>query len=180
MDGPPSIDFPSALNRSTAPRVGQDHRCRKSDYATIIKLVFNSCISTVEQMKLCVLFSGGFVALLILSVAAAQPLGESSATTETTCNFGMAKNEKRQSCHIPIPSGCVVANFPGTTKPWTNISKGGLTMCRFNDKETDWKTRITGTCSKCGTSHCSARFAVVFDCSAVLPPPTTHVPMPHP
>jgi hypothetical protein len=84
---------------------------------------FNWHLSTVEQMKLRILLSGGFVALLILSVAAAQPLGESSATTETTCNFGMAKNEKRQSCQIPIPSGCVVANFPGTTKPWTNISK---------------------------------------------------------
>ena len=144
------------------------------------KVTFKSSISTVNQMKLWVLFSSGFLALVMLSVAAAQPIGESSATTETTCNFGMAKNEKRQSCHIPIPSGCVVAHFPGTTKPWTNISKGGLTTCRFNDKETDWKTRITGTCSKCTTSHCSARFAVVFDCSAVLPPPTTQAPTPHP
>jgi hypothetical protein len=131
-------------------------------------------------MKFGVLLSGGLVAVLILSVAAAQPLGESSATTEATCNFGMAKNEKRQSCRVPIPPGCVVANFPGTTKPWANISKGGLTTCRFNEKETDWKTRITGTCSKCTTSHCSARFAVVFDCSAVLPPPPTHVPVPQP
>jgi hypothetical protein len=143
-------------------------------------LALKSSLSAVEQMKLWILFSGGFVAFVMLSVTAAQPLGESSATTETTCNFGMAKNEKRQSCQIPIPSGCVVANFPGTTKPWTNISKGGLTTCRFNDKETDWKTRITGTCSKCTTSHCSARFAVVFDCSAVLPPPTRQVPTPHP
>lgn len=111
--------------------------------------------------------------LLFVGLAIAQPLGGSSATTETTCNFGMAKNETRQSCRIPIPSGCVVANLPGTAKPWTNISKGGATICRFNEKETDWKTRITGTCSKCSTPHCSARFAVVFDCSASLPPPTT-------
>jgi hypothetical protein len=129
-------------------------------------------------MKLRIFVSAGIIALCVLSTAAAQPLHDSSATTETTCNFGMAKHEKGQSCRIPIPSGCVVANFPGTTKPWTNISKGGLTTCRFNDKETDWKTRITGTCSKCTTPHCSARFAVVFDCSAMLPPPTTQVPTP--
>lgn len=135
-------------------------------------------VYSVDQMKLWVLYSAGIIALCVLSTGAAQPLHDSSATTETTCNFGMAKYEKRQSCHIPIPSGCIVANFPGTTKPWTNISKGGLTTCRFNDKETDWKTRITGTCSKCTTPHCSARFAVVFDCSAVLPPPTTQVPGP--
>lgn len=141
-------------------------------------MVLSCTVYSVDQMKLRILCSAGIIALCVLSIAAAQPLYDSSATTETTCNFGMAKNEKRQSCHIPIPSGCVVANFPGTTKPWANISKGGLTTCRFNDKETDWKTRITGTCSKCTTPHCSARFAVVFDCSAVLPPPTTQVPGP--
>jgi hypothetical protein len=129
-------------------------------------------------MKIWTVFVGGAVAVLALNLASAQPLSDSSATTETTCNFGMAKDEKRQSCRIPIPSGCVVAHFPGTTQPWTNISKGGSTTCRFNDKETDWKTRITGSCSKCMTLHCSARFAVMFDCSAVLPPPTTQVPTP--
>ena len=129
-------------------------------------------------MKMWTVVSAGAVAAAALSLAFAEPLGGSSATTETTCNFGMAKNEKSQSCRIPIPAGCVVAHFPGTNKPWTNISKGGSTTCRFNDKETDWKTRITGSCTQCLTSQCSARFAVVFDCSAVLPPPTTQGPTP--
>jgi hypothetical protein len=67
----------------------------------------------------------------------------------------------------------VVAHFPGTTRPWSNVSKGGITTCRFDEKNTDWKTRITGTCDKCKTAQCSARFGVMFDCSAHLPPPTT-------
>ena len=103
--------------------------------------------------------------LVLLDLAAAQPLSDSTATTEFSCNFGMAKGEARQSCNVPFPKGCVVAHFPGTTKPWTNISKGGATSCRFNEKETDWKTRITGTCERCKTAQCSARFGVMFDCS---------------
>lgn len=93
------------------------------------------------------------------------PLSESAATTEFNCSFGMAKGEARQTCQVPIPAGCVVAHFPGTAKPWTNISKGGNTQCKFDDKETDWKTRITGTCGKCKTGHCSVQFIVKFDCS---------------
>ena len=103
--------------------------------------------------------------LFLLDLAKAQPLSDSSATTEFSCNFGMAKGQARQSCSVPFPTSCVVANFPGTTKPWTNISKGGGTTCRFNEKETDWKTRITGTCEQCKTAQCSARFGVMFDCS---------------
>lgn len=108
----------------------------------------------------------------LFGLAFAQPLGDSSATTESSCNFGMEKGELRQSCRVPVPVGCIVANFPGTKKPWTTISKGGATTCRFNEKETDWKTRITGTCTKCTSVHCSAHFAVRFDCSGTLPPPT--------
>ncbi len=93
------------------------------------------------------------------------PLSESVATTEFNCSFGMEKGEAQQSCHVPIPPGCLVAHFPGTTKPWTNISKGGNTICRFDDKKTDWKTRITGTCGACKTGHCSVQFIVKFDCS---------------
>jgi len=103
--------------------------------------------------------------LVLLDLAAAQPLSDSTATTEFSCNFGMAKGDVRQSCNVPFPKGCVVAHFPGTTKPWTNISKGGATTCRFNEKETDWKTHITGTCERCKTAQCSARFGVMFDCS---------------
>lgn len=97
--------------------------------------------------------------------AAPSPLPESTATTEFNCSFGMAKGETQQTCQVPIPTGCVVANFPGTAKPWTNISKGGNTQCKFDDKATDWKTRITGTCGKCKTGHCSVQFIVKFDCS---------------
>lgn len=93
------------------------------------------------------------------------PLTDSAATTEFNCSFGMAKGETQQTCQVPIPTGCVVAHFPGTTKPWTNISKGGNTQCKFDDKATDWKTRITGTCGKCKTGHCSVQFIVKFDCS---------------
>lgn len=93
------------------------------------------------------------------------PLSDSAATTEFNCSFGMAKGERGQSCQVPIPPGCVVAHFPGSTRPWTNISKGGNTRCKFDDKTTDWKTRITGTCGTCKTGHCSVQFIVKFDCS---------------
>ena len=101
-----------------------------------------------------------------LSEAAhAQPMDDSYATTEQSCSFGMAKGEASQSCHVPFPTGCLVANIPGTDKPWTTISKGGQTFCRFDDKSTDWKTKITGSCSRCKSDHCSVQFIVRFDCS---------------
>jgi hypothetical protein len=93
------------------------------------------------------------------------PLSDSTATTEFNCSFGMAKGETQQTCQVPIPAGCVVAHFPGSTRPWTSISKGGNTLCKFDDKATDWKTRITGTCGQCKTGHCSVQFIVKFDCS---------------
>jgi hypothetical protein len=95
----------------------------------------------------------------------AQTLSESTATTEQTCSFGMAKGEASQSCHVPFPTGCLVANVPETDKPWTTISKGGKTFCRFDDKATDWKTKITGSCGRCKSDHCSVQFIVRFDCS---------------
>jgi hypothetical protein len=107
----------------------------------------------------------GILIVFLLDLYAASPLGDSTATTEFSCNFGMAKGEGKQSCSVPFPRGCVVANFPGTTKPWSTISKGGQTTCQFDDQATDWKTRITGTCSRCKTERCSAHFSVRFDCS---------------
>ena len=115
------------------------------------------------------------VVLFALSVGAIAPAGATSpmsngsATTESSCNFGMAKGQARGSCQVPIPDGCAVANQPGSTKPWASISKGGHTTCRFNEKDSDWRTRITGTCGKCTTDQCSARFGVMFDCSATNP-----------
>jgi hypothetical protein len=102
---------------------------------------------------------------LDLSNSEAQPLSDSTATTEQSCSFGMAKGEASQSCHVPFPTGCLVANVPETNKPWTTISKGGRTLCRFDDKATDWKTKITGSCGRCKSDHCSVQFIVRFDCS---------------
>jgi hypothetical protein len=116
--------------------------------------------------------------MFLLELSAASPLGDSTATTESSCNFGMAKGQPKGSCVVPFLQGCVVAHFPGSTRPWSNISKGGVTTCRFDEKGTDWKTRITGTCEKCKTAQCSARFGVMFDCSAHLPPPTMQAPLP--
>ena len=67
-------------------------------------------------------------------MAHAQPMDDSHATTEQSCSFGMAKGEASQTCHVPFPTGCLVANIPGTNKPWTTISKGGKTFCRFDEK----------------------------------------------
>ena len=108
---------------------------------------------------------GFALGLLLLDLSVALPLGDSTATTEFSCNFGMAKDDAKQSCSVPVPQGCVVAHFPGTTRPWSNISKGGVTTCQFNEKDTDWRTRITGICGRCASEQCSARFGVMFDCS---------------
>jgi len=111
---------------------------------------------------------GAFVfGLLALPLpnANAQVPSEFPATTEQACSFGMAKGEPSHACQVPIPAGCLVANAPGTNKPWTTISKGGKTFCRFDEKHTDWKTKITGTCGRCNTAQCSVQFIVRFDCN---------------
>jgi hypothetical protein len=97
--------------------------------------------------------------------AQAQPMDDSYVTTEQSCSFGMAKGDVSQICHVPFPTGCLVAHIPGTDRPWTTISKGGLTTCRFDDQSTDWKTKIIGSCSRCKSDHCSVQFSVRFDCS---------------
>lgn len=103
--------------------------------------------------------------LLSIEPASAQPMHESTATTEQSCSFGMGKGEASQSCVVPFPAGCRVAHAPGSSKPWTTISKGGRLLCRFDEKGTDWKTKITGACGRCQSGHCSAQFIVRFDCS---------------
>ncbi|OYT22671.1 MAG: hypothetical protein CCU27_13265, partial [Nitrospira sp. UW-LDO-02] len=62
---------------------------------------------------------------LIPDEGQAQAPPESSATTEQSCSFGMAKGDPTHQCQVPIPAGCVIARFPGTDKPWTTISKAG-------------------------------------------------------
>ncbi|HKY71764.1 MAG TPA: hypothetical protein VJL88_07575 [Nitrospira sp.] len=110
------------------------------------------------------MFLFGFIGVA-LPDADAQVPSEFPATTEQACSFGMAKGEPSHMCQVPIPAGCLVAHAPGTNKPWTTISKGGKTSCRFDEKQTDWKTKITGTCGRCGTAQCSVQFIVRFDCN---------------
>jgi hypothetical protein len=125
-----------------------------------------SCIRTAlsRRCPLTVLCIAAVLGLALFGFALAQPLGETAPTTELTCNFGMAKGQGSHSCVIAVPAGCVVANFPGSNKPWSNISKGGLTTCRFDEAATDWKTRVTGTCGRCKTVQCSARFSIMVQC----------------
>lgn len=108
----------------------------------------------------------GFAGLMVPAPIRAQPIDDSHATTEQSCSFGMEKGEPSRSCAVPFPAGCRVAPAPGTTKPWTTISKAGRLVCRFDDTRTDWKTKITGACGRCQSSRCSAQFSVRFDCSA--------------
>ena len=100
-----------------------------------------------------------------LQAAPVSGLDESGATTEYKCNFGMGQGEAKQSCTIPIPDGCRVVQLPGTSKPYALLSKAGNTQCKFDEKASDWKTKVVGTCSRCKTSHCSALFTVRADCS---------------
>ena len=106
----------------------------------------------------------GVLGLPLSDPGAQMPL-EFPATTEQACSFGMAKGEPSHTCQVPIPTGCLVASAPGTNKPWTTISKGGKTLCRFDEKQTDWKTKITGMCGRCSTAQCSVQFIVRFDCN---------------
>ncbi|RMH31572.1 MAG: hypothetical protein D6690_15615 [Nitrospirae bacterium] len=102
----------------------------------------------------------------------AQP----QARTESICNLGMIKGETHKSCRVPIPSGCTVAQFPGYSEPWADVSSAGRTQCRFDERQTDWKTTIVGTCSECLTDHCSGRFSVMLNCSHTIPPADLRTP----
>ncbi len=95
---------------------------------------------------------------------------ESLSRTESNCTVGMAKGDVNAECQVPIPAGCTVAQFPGYPEPWADISKGGGTSCEFDEKVTDWKTSIVGTCHNCKTEHCTGRFIVMFNCAGNIPP----------
>ena len=112
------------------------------------------CVVTLSSG---ILFMGG------VEVSSAEP------RTESICNLGMVKGEKGRTCEVPIPSGCTVANFPGYDDPWVDVSKGGKTSCAIDEKKTDWKTKIVGSCGPCGTDNCSARFSVMFACGDSQP-----------
>ncbi|MDR4495369.1 MAG: hypothetical protein R3B74_13345 [Nitrospirales bacterium] len=91
----------------------------------------------------------------------------------------MAKGDKRGECQVPIIKGCTVAQFPGYEEPWADISKGGSTFCKFDEKKTDWKTRIVGTCDTCKTDQCTGRFIVMFNCRDNIPAASMGSPPPH-
>ena len=96
--------------------------------------------------------------------------GEPQSRTESNCTIGMTKGDKQAECQVPIPSGCTVAQFPGYQEPWADISKGGGTSCKFDEKKTNWETSIVGTCQTCNTDQCTGRFIVMFNCSGNVPP----------
>ncbi|THJ23456.1 MAG: hypothetical protein CAF44_003140 [Nitrospira sp. CG24D] len=121
-------------------------------------------MSRAHSLMLLLFVMPGFQ-LFLAETASAQLMQESTATTEQSCSFGMGKGEPSHSCAVPFPPGCRVAQAPGSSKPWTTISTGGRLLCRFDDKHTDWKTTITGACTRCQSGHCSAQFSVRYDCS---------------
>ena len=94
----------------------------------------------------------------------------SQSRTEANCTIGMVKGEAKAECRVPIPNGCTVAQFPGYPEPWIDISKGGGTSCQFDEKQTDWKTSILGSCQACTTEQCTGRFIVMFNCANLVPP----------
>lgn len=137
---------------------------KASTYATIIHMP--AIVHRGSRVREKALLGAGAlcVVTLLALIAAADPAGESGPTTELSCNFGMAKGQNSGSCSIAVPQGCTVANFPGSSKPWSGMSKGGNTMCQFDAKATDWKTRVVGSCNRCKTVQCSARFSVMVRC----------------
>ena len=97
--------------------------------------------------------------------ADAQPLGRDTQTS-SSCQIGnIKKGASGKQCDVPIPQDCKVAINSTTKTHWADIEKSGGISCRFDNKLTDWKTRITGTCGACQARQCSAKFTVYFDCS---------------
>jgi hypothetical protein len=134
----------------------------------------NNKTLTFQQKGLCksawtaiaLLFSLNF----LIGVSIKAQAAESLSRTESNCTIGMAKGDAKAECRVPIPNGCTVAQFPGYPEPWADISKGGGTSCEFDQKHTDWKTSIIGTCEACKTEQCTGRFIVMFNCADNVPP----------
>jgi len=96
--------------------------------------------------------------------ADAQPLGRQTQTTSACQVANIKKGVSGKQCDVPIPPSCKVAVNAATKLRWANIEKTPGISCRFDDKLTDWKTRITGTCGACQGRQCNAKFTVYFDC----------------
>jgi len=139
-----------------------------TSYSNTIKA--DSC-----QQKTCRLL---MLALTVLFVTGNSVFGvlnkveaaDSRSRTEANCTIGMVKGDAKADCQVPIPNGCIVAQFPGYPEPWADISKGGGTSCEFDEKHTDWKTSIVGSCQACTTEQCTGRFIVMFNCANNVPP----------
>ncbi len=107
--------------------------------------------------------------LILLAIGAtvsaeAQPLGRDTQTS-SSCQIGnIKKGAGGKQCDVPIPPSCKVAINSTTKTHWADIEKSGGISCRFDNKLTDWKTRIIGTCGACQARQCSAKFTVYFDC----------------
>jgi hypothetical protein len=107
--------------------------------------------------------------LLLLAIGAtvsadAQPLGRDTQTS-SSCQIGnIKKGVGGKQCDVPIPPSCKVAINASTNTHWAGIERSGGLSCRYDNKLTDWKTRITGTCGTCQARQCSAKFIVYFDC----------------
>lgn len=108
--------------------------------------------------------------LILLAIGAsvsadAQPLGRDTQTS-SSCQIGnIKKGASGKQCEVPIPQSCKVAINSTTKTHWADIEKSGGISCRFDNKLTDWKTRITGACGACQARQCSAKFTVYFDCT---------------
>src|SRR2546427_827246 len=86
--------------------------------------------------------------------ADAPPLGRDTQTS-SSCQIGnIKKGASGKQCDVSIPQGCKVAINSTTKTHWADIEKSGGISCRFDNKLTDWKTRITGTCGSSSRSVC--------------------------
>ena len=137
-------------------------------HAVIIKTGF------FHQIGLCIspwtVIAFLFIGNGLIGASGKVQAADSLSRTESNCTIGMAKGDAKAECRVPIPNGCTVAQFPGYPEPWADISKGGGTSCEFDQKHTDWKTSIVGTCLACKTEQCTGRFIVMFNCADNVPP----------
>ena len=112
------------------------------------------------------LILAGFVLFVIGAAvqADAQPLGRQTQTSGSCQVSNIKKGVSGKQCDVPIPPSCKVAINQATKMRWADIEKSPGIACRFDDKLSDWKTRITGACGTCQGRQCNAKFTVYFDC----------------
>ena len=131
----------------------------------LLKNIHNSCFIGVFFMIVGIVTSHEGLSGFSNTVEGAEP----QSRTESNCTIGMVKGDSQTECQVPILKGCTVAQFPGYDQPWAEASKGGATSCKFNEKKTDWKTSLVGTCQACKTDQCTGRFTVMLNCVGNVP-----------